>query len=181
MTEKSAPSRSTASQSHYDFLSNQLLVSIHNARHTSPVTDERTNALDFPRCAFSFADGRRCALPVDPQSNGLCYAHAHAPHRRLRPSDLTRELASPTGTPSAAKIRRLLAKLPIALADGTISLREFRVMNYICSSMLHCRRLSATELPLHPHDPECSFVASLPNEEGEDKEDAKFPSFPARS
>ena len=106
------------------------------AKQTEPSED---------RCQLRFADGRRCALPAHPQGNGLCYPHAHSPHRRLRPSDLTRELASPSGVlVPDAKIHRLLAKLPIALADGTISQDQFRAMNSICYLMLQCSRLSAT-------------------------------------
>ncbi len=98
------------------------------------------------RCQLRFADGRRCALPAHPQGDGLCYPHARAPHRRLRPSDLTRELTAPYGVPiPAAKIHRVLAKLPVALADGTISLDQFRAMNNLCSLMLQCSRLAATD------------------------------------
>ncbi|HTB95315.1 MAG TPA: hypothetical protein VK728_20955 [Candidatus Sulfotelmatobacter sp.] len=98
------------------------------------------------RCQLRFADGRRCALPAHPQGDGLCYPHAHSPHRRLRPSDLTRELASHSGTPiPAEKIHRVLAKLPIAIADGTISLDQFCAMKNLCSLMLQCSRLSATD------------------------------------
>jgi hypothetical protein len=98
------------------------------------------------RCQLRFADGRRCALPARPQGDGLCYPHAHSPHRRLRPSDLTRELVSPLGAAiPAEKIHRVLAKLPIALADGTISLDQFCAMNNLCSLMLQCSRLSATD------------------------------------
>ena len=112
------------------------------------------------RCQFRFADGRRCrlpavsgqalpaitkaGLPASTSSSGLCYPHANAPNRRLRPSDLIRELASPAGAlVPDAKIHRLLAKLPIALADGTIPQDQFRAMNSICYVMLQCSRLSA--------------------------------------
>jgi len=119
------------------------------------------------RCQLRFADGRRCALPAHPQGDGLCYphAHAHAPHRRLRPSDLTRELACPSGaTVPDAKIHRVLAKLHIALADGTISRSQFGVLYQLCCSLLQCNRLSATELPANTHDSEWNSVASLINE-----------------
>ncbi|HET6931042.1 MAG TPA: hypothetical protein VFI45_12035 [Candidatus Acidoferrum sp.] len=113
------------------------------------MTAKRTNPPES-RCQLQFADGRRCALPAHPQGNGLCYPHAHSPHRKLRPSDLIRELASPSGAPSdtlvpAAKIHRVLAKLPIALADGTISQDQFRAMNSICYVMLQCSRLSTAD------------------------------------
>src|ERR1700692_3808741 len=85
------------------------------------------------RCRLQFADGRRCALPAHPQDDGLCYPHAHAPPRRLRPSDLTRALASPSGaTVPDAKTHRLLDKLPAAVADGTISTSEARVLRHLC-------------------------------------------------
>ena len=53
------------------------------------------------RCQLRFADERRCALLAHPQGDGLCYPHAHSPQRRLRPSDLTRELASPSSDVSS--------------------------------------------------------------------------------
>ncbi len=77
----------------------------------------------FPVCCFSFADGRRCALPASPRSNGLCYTHAHAVHRPLRLSDLVRELTTSDDSPaSAPQIHRFLAKLPRALVEGLITL-----------------------------------------------------------
>jgi len=108
--------------------------------------------------------------PLIPKATASATPHAHAPHRRLRPSDLNRELASPSGAPiPAAKIHRVLAKLPIALADGTISLSQFRVLNHLCSVLLQCSRLAADELLTDPRDPDWSFVSSLLN--NEDKND----------
>lgn len=46
------------------------------------------------RCACLPPAGQ--ALPAHPQCDGLSYPHAHAPRRRLRPSDLTRELTFPS-------------------------------------------------------------------------------------
>jgi hypothetical protein len=101
------------------------------AKHTSPDN----------RCELRFADGRRCALPAHSQGNGLCYPHAHAPHRRLRPSDLTRELITPRGTVvPARKIRRVLAKLPIAVAEGLFSPQEAGALTALCNLMLGCNR-----------------------------------------
>src|SRR6266481_5927440 len=95
------------------------------------------------RCQLHFADGRRCALPAHPQGDGHCYPHAHAPHRRLRPSDLTRELITPRGTlVPARKIRRVLAKLPIAVAEGLFSPSEADLLTHLCNLMLGCNRQS---------------------------------------
>ena len=104
------------------------------AKHTEP-TDTR--------CQLRFADGRRCALPAHPQDDGLCYPHSHAPHRRLRPSDLTRELITTPGTlVPARKIRRVLAKLPAAVADGLFSPSEAGLLTHLCNLMLGCNRQS---------------------------------------
>ena len=93
------------------------------------------------RCQLHFADGRRCALPAHPDGNGLCYPHAHSPHRRLRPSDLTRELITSPGTlVPARKIRRVLAKLPIAVAEGLFSPLEAGALTALCNLMLSCNR-----------------------------------------
>jgi hypothetical protein len=116
------------------------------------------------RCNLQFADGRRCALPAAPQSNGLCYPHAHAPRRRLRASDLTRELASSHGAMiPAPKIRRLLAKLPIAVAvaDDLISLRQAGIMTLLCNLMLGCNHQSRAN-PFHePIAVDLNFIAPL--------------------
>jgi len=93
------------------------------------------------RCQLHFADGRRCALPAHPQGNGFCYPNAHAPHRRLRPSDLTHELITPRGSlVPAHKIRRVLAKLPIAVAEGLFSPSEAGSLIALCNLMLSCNR-----------------------------------------
>jgi hypothetical protein len=110
------------------------------AKHSSPDT----------RCQLRFADGRRCALPARPDGEGLCYphAHAHAPHRRLRPSDLTRELITPRGTVGPAqKIRRVLAKPPIAVAEGLFSPTEAGALITLCNLTLSCNR----EARANPH------------------------------
>lgn len=95
------------------------------------MTTKRTN-LSENHCQLRFADGRRCALPADPQGGGLCYPHSHSPHRRIRPSDLAHELASPSGAlVPDAKIHRLLARLPAAVADGAISPCEARQLQHL--------------------------------------------------
>ncbi len=97
----------------------------------------------FPVCRFSFADGRRCALPASPESNGLSYTLAHAVHRPLRPSDLARELTTPYDSPaSAPQIHRFLAKLPRALAEGLITRQDVRTYTNLCNLMLQCHRAS---------------------------------------
>jgi len=103
------------------------------------------------RCLRRFADGRRCALPAAPDSGGLCYPHAHAPHRRLTPSDLTRDLITMPGTlVPAHKIRRVLAKLPIAVADGIFSPSEAGLLTHLCNLMLGCNRQARKNPVLEP-------------------------------
>jgi hypothetical protein len=127
------------------------------------------------RCQLQFADGRRCALPAAPQSNGLCYPHAHAPRRRLRPSDLTRELITPRGTVIPAhKIRRLLAKLPIAVADDLISPRQSGIMTLLCNLMLGCNHQSRANPFLEPIADDLNFIAPLLAED-DDKSTPEIP------
>ncbi len=114
------------------------------------------------RCQLHFADGRRCALPAHHQGNGLCYPHAHAPHRRLRPSDLTRELITPRGTVIPAhKIRRVLAKLPVAVAEGLFSPSEAGLLTHLCNLMLGCNRQSRTKPLYKPIADDYNFLSSL--------------------
>jgi hypothetical protein len=138
------------------------------------MTAKRTKPAEN-RCQLRFADGRRCALPAHPQGDGLCYPHAHAPPRRLRPYDLTRELTSlPGATVSDAKIHRLLAKLPAAVADDTISPSDAHQLEHLCNLMLQCSRLlSATKLPADTDDPDWNFVATLLNDD-DDQDDAEI-------
>jgi hypothetical protein len=114
------------------------------------------------RCQLRFADGRRCALPAVPNSDGLCYPHAHAPHRRLRPSDLTRELITPRGTVVPAhKIRRILAKLPIAVSEGLFSPQEAGALAALCNLMLSCNRDARANPRLKPTATDRNFLSSL--------------------
>jgi hypothetical protein len=142
------------------------------AKH-APLTEQR--------CKLQFADGRRYALPAASGSGGLCYTHTHARHRRLRPSDLTRELTCSAGdTVPVGKLRRLYAKLPIALADGTISIAEFRTLNHLCSIMVQCSRLAADELSLDPRNPDWILDAShLRDEINADTKNEELPSSQA--
>ncbi len=97
----------------------------------------------FPVCRFTFADGRRCTLPASAESNGLCYAHTHAAMRPLRRSDLVRELSNPDDSPpDATQIKRFLAKLPRALAEGLLTHKEVRNFTYLCNVLLQCERVS---------------------------------------
>ena len=115
------------------------------------MTTKQTESTDT-RCQLRFTDGRRCALPAHPDGNGLCYPHAHAPHRRLRPSDLTRELITPRGAlVPARKIRRVLAKLPIAVAEGLFSPQEAGALTALCNLMLSCNRDARATFHTNPN------------------------------
>ena len=140
-------------QSYNHFLLNQLLVNTYYLRYTSSVSNKRPLAPAFPVCRFSFADGRRCALPATPESNGLCYTHANAAHRRLRPSDLSRELIVPPGTlVPPEKIVRLLSKVPIAMAQGLITPKEAGNLAYLCNVLLQTARAARGATPaVDPH------------------------------
>src|SRR5258708_3010134 len=119
------------------------------------MTTKRTEPSEN-RSQLRFADGRRCALPAPPPRPALCYPHAHAPPPPRPPAP-------------AEKIHRGLAKLPIALADGTLPPSQFRGLNHLCSVLLQCSRLAADELPTDPRDPDWSFVSSfLDNEDKND-------------
>jgi hypothetical protein len=133
------------------------------------MTRKPANSTPAPRCSFTFADGRRCALPSIPNSGGLCYPHFHAPHRRLRPSDLTRELTTPFGGPiPEEKIQRVVEKLPLAVADGTLTPSQARSLRYLCALMLQCTRFAAEEFPTDPRDPSWTFLANLLSEDSDD-------------
>jgi hypothetical protein len=101
-------------------------------------------------------------LPAHPQGDGLCYPHAHAPHRRLRPSDLTRELApSQDALIPTRNLRRILTKLPIAVAEGLFSPREAGALTALCNLMLSCNRDARANLRLNPTATHRNFLSSL--------------------
>jgi hypothetical protein len=109
--------------------------------YTFVVSSDSAITPAFPVCRFSFADGRRCAQPASAESNGLCYTHAHAAPRSLRPSDLARELTTPGDSlATAQQIHRFLAKLPRALAEGLITRKELHNYIYTSNVMLQCLR-----------------------------------------
>ncbi len=120
-------------------MSNQSLSNTIYICYTFAVSSDSAITPAFPVCRFSFADGRRCAQPASAESNGLCYTHAHAAPRPLRPSDLARELTTPGDSlASAEQIHRFLAKLPRALAEGLITRKELHNYLYTCNVMLQC-------------------------------------------
>jgi hypothetical protein len=136
-----------------------------------PESAERlsSNSPDLGRCRFAFADGRRCALPASPHSDGLCYTHAHATRRRLRPSDLIRELESISSSPiDNAHVHRLLAKLPAA-ADGVLSPKDASIIRQNCALMLQCATLSKGEPLPEPRGSEWNLVVSILNSDGDDE------------
>jgi hypothetical protein len=135
-----------------------------NDVHPEPAEGLSSNSADLDRCRFAFADGRRCALPAAPQSDGLCYTHAHAPRRRLRPSDLIRELESISSSPiDNTHVHRLLAKLPTATADGVLSPKDASIIRQNCALMLQCGTLSRGEPLPEPRGSEWNFVVSILN------------------
>jgi hypothetical protein len=122
-------------------LSNQSLFNTIYICYTFAVSSDSAITPAFPVCRFSFADGRRCAQPASAESNGLCYAHAHAAPRPLRPSDLARELTTPGDSlASAQQIHRFLAKLSIAYAQRLITRKDLHGYTNLCNVMLGCLR-----------------------------------------
>jgi len=114
-----------------------------------------------PRCTFSFADGRRCALPAHPQGRRPLLSPCPSP--APPPSSLRshRELITPCGTlVPARKIRRVLAKLLIAVADGLFSPTEAGLLTHLCNLMLACNRQSRTK-PLYNQSPTITTSSPL--------------------
>jgi hypothetical protein len=122
-------------------------------------------SLDSLRCRLSLADGRRCALPASPASDGLCYHHFDAPRRPLRRSDLIRELESVPSTPSSGPkdsthVHRLLAKIPAAVADGFLTPKDASLVRQLCALMLPCALPASVPLP-EPRGSEWNFLVSI--------------------
>ncbi len=81
------------------------------------MSSKRIDLPTAPLCRFSFADGRRCALPAHPEHDGLCLPHASRNARPPRRDDLARnftDLAREDISPSELlraleNVQRLLA------------------------------------------------------------------------
>jgi hypothetical protein len=89
-------------------------------------------------CKFTFADGRRCAMPEHPDTKGFCRNHGTT-HRRtqVREDDLFAELASPAGDfITKIDINHVLGKLFGALAANRISPRRAATLAYIGQLLL---------------------------------------------
>ena len=74
----------------------------------------------------------------------------------------------------AHKIRRLLAKLPIAVADDLISPRQSGIMTLLCNLMLGCNHQSRANPFLEPIADDLNFIAPLLAED-DDKSTPEIP------
>jgi len=144
------------------------------------VSNKRPLTPAFPICRYEFADRRRCAQPASPESNGLCYTHAHTPPRPLRRSDLIRELSAPDNAPpDASRIHRFLAKLPRAAAEGLIPASDLRVYHQLCSVMLQAARdIEARKPPKSPSQENILKAQHLIDDEPENDRLSTHPSRP---
>src|SRR5256885_4415160 len=97
----------------------------------SPASDS-TN-----RCAFAFADGRRCRMPRCPGHPSFCPTHAKKFDRLTEEEKLRAEFVSLSGNlNTVTDINHILAKVFNALAQGRISHRTANTLGYLGQLLL---------------------------------------------
>ena len=102
---------------------------------------EKAKSLPDNTCRHRTKTGRRCRLPVLPNS-ALCFRHSPLPGSREDNDDLSLELFGelPVGTPpdltNAKQVNDCLSKAVVLLARGRISPRRAAVLTFSCSQLL---------------------------------------------
>ena len=102
---------------------------------------ENAKSLPDNTCRHRTKTGRRCRLPVLPNS-ALCFRHSPLPGSREDKDDLSAELFGelPVGTPpdltNAKQVNDCLSKAIVLLARGRISPRRAAVLTFSCSQLL---------------------------------------------
>ena len=96
------------------------------------MSPRRSDAPESLLCCFTFQDGRRCALPVHPDYDSLCYSHGTLARRASRQDNL-RHILEPlaAGRSSVKARRRALRGLTRAMAAGRLSPEQTRMLMQI--------------------------------------------------
>ena len=107
------------------------------------MSSKRNQSPEFPLCRFAFVDGRHCALPAQPHSDGLCPPHFAAWNRRTKPRNPTRHLSNLSDKPlNETDVLQIMADLKGQIASKTISANKASTMSYIGNVLLSCLRAS---------------------------------------
>jgi hypothetical protein len=96
-----------------------------------------------PRCTFTFADGRSCAMPASSDNPKFCAHHAHRTRRRAKSEQsgatsqaLAAEILGPIRDfRTDAAINHVLGRVFTLLADNRIDARKASVLGYLCQLM----------------------------------------------
>jgi hypothetical protein len=110
------------------------------------MSSKRKHDPNFPLCRFAFADGRHCALPAQPNHDGLCPSHFNALHRFANSKAPARHL-SPLSWKylDELDIRQVQANLQEAVEAQAICPRKAGTMNYIGNLLISSLREAKAE------------------------------------
>jgi hypothetical protein len=90
-----------------------------------------------PRCAFIFADGRRCRMSKRPDHPSFCPTHAKKFDRLTEEEKLRAEFVSLSGgLNTVIDINHVLSKIFNAMAQGRISHRTANTLAYLAQLLL---------------------------------------------
>jgi hypothetical protein len=110
------------------------------------MSSKRIDLPNAPLCRFSFADGRRCALPAHPAYNGLCFHHGTLRPRASRNDNLLRELEPlmRKGV-TEADLHNALSALSRAVAARRMSRQKAATLAYLGLVLFQSDQLATQE------------------------------------
>jgi len=123
---------------------------------------KRTNSPGSSLCCFTLADGRHCALPADPQCDGLCLSHFNAMNRSPSSKGPARHLPPLSGKHLyGADDLQVLANFPEAVHPQAISPEKATTMNYIGNTLIASLREMKAEALLKGTGPDWDAIRKL--------------------
>ena len=107
-----------------------------------PTNPNRSNL-----CHFTFADGRRCALPQFPDDLGLCYYHGKQYRQHLKALEVGRDIAHffQTEILTNCDITAALGALFAATAQGHIKPKTATALAYLAQVITQNQQLAKGE------------------------------------
>ena len=107
-----------------------------------PTNPDRSNL-----CHFTFADGRRCALPQFPDDLGLCYYHGKQYRQHLKALEVGRDIAHffQTEILTNCDLTSALGALFAATAQGHIKPKTATALAYLAQVITQNQQLAKDE------------------------------------
>ena len=124
-----------------------------------PKNQDRTDL-----CHFTFADGRRCAMPQFPDDLGLCFHHGQKYRANLEAKEAGRHVSQflATDIVTACDLNCALAALFTATAQGFIKPKAACALGYLAQLMQQTQRRAKQEFLESFKDPWSQVVRKGP-------------------